>query len=87
MISGERDRYTLDLQPGETLDVQVTALESNAVFTILGPDRAPIPGTQEGQDITQWSAPISVGGVYAILVGPTRGSAMYTLKVQVSGPP
>ena len=82
VINGERDRYTLGLMAGETLDVIVTSLEANAVFTIIGPDGNPLPGTEEGKDINNWSVPINVEGTYSILVGPTRGNATYTLVVK-----
>jgi len=82
VISGERDRYTLGLMAGETLDVIITSLEANAVFTILGPDGNPLPGTEEGKDINNWAVPISTEGTYSILVGSTRGNATYTLVVK-----
>jgi hypothetical protein len=87
VISGERDRYTLSMRAGEILDVLITSLEGNAVFTILGPDHVALPGTEEGKDTIQWAVPIPADGSYAILVGPTRGNATYTLKVNVSGLP
>lgn len=83
VISGERDRYTLDLLPGETMQVQVSALENNAVFTLLGPGGTPVPGTEEGQDVTAWQVAAEEITTYSILVGPTRGSAAYTLGVTV----
>jgi hypothetical protein len=83
VIRGQRDRYTLSLLAGEILDVLISSLEGNAVFTILGPDQQPLMGTEEGKDTIQWSVPIQTAGVYAIVVGPTRGNATYTLKVNV----
>jgi hypothetical protein len=87
VIRGERDRYSLSMLAGEILDVQITSLEGNAVFSILGPDQIALPGTEEGKDTIQWAVPIPVDGVYSILVAPTRGNATYTLKVNVSGLP
>ena len=87
VIGGEHDRYSLTMLAGEMLDVQIASLEGNAVFSILGPDQVPLPGTEEGRDTIQWAVPISVDGEYSILVGPTRGNATYTLKVNVSGLP
>jgi hypothetical protein len=89
VISGERDRYSLSMLAGETLEVQITSLESNAVFSILGPSpsQVALPGTEEGKDITQWTVTIPADGAYSILVGPTRGNATYTLKVKASGTP
>lgn len=82
VISGERDRYTLGLLAGETLDVVISSMEGNAVFTILDPDGNPLPGTEEGKDINNWSVRIIREGTYSILVGPTRGNATYTLVVK-----
>jgi len=86
VISGERDRYTLNMLAGEILSVVVSSLEGNAAFSILGPDQTPVPGTEEYKGTIQWSIPIPADGTYAILVGPTRGNATYTLKVNVSPP-
>jgi hypothetical protein len=83
VISGDRDRYTFSAMAGEMLEVQVSSMEGNAVFTIVGPDNNPLPGTEEGKDINIWSVPIPVEGTYAILVGSTRGNATYTLKVNM----
>jgi hypothetical protein len=86
VISGERDRYTLNMLAGEILSVVVSSLEGNAAFSILGPDQTPVPGTEEYKGAIQWSIPIPSDGAYAILVGPTRGNATYTLNVNVSPP-
>jgi hypothetical protein len=86
VISGERDRYSLSMLAGEILDVQITSLEGNAVFSILDVNQVPFPGTEEGKDTIQWAVPAAVDGTYSILVGSTRGNATYTLKVRVSLP-
>ena len=86
VISGQRDRYTLSMAKGEMLDVIITSTEANAAFTILGPDGNPLMGTEEGKDTNNWAVPAPSDGSYAILVGPTRGNATYSLKVTVSGP-
>ncbi len=83
VIRGERDVYQLNALAGETLDVIITSMEGNAVFTILGPDDNPLPGTEEGKDINNWTVPIIVEGIYTIVVGSTRGNAAYTLKVSI----
>jgi len=83
VISGERDRYSLSMLAGEILDVQITSLEGNAVFSILDVNQVPFPGTEEGKDTIQWAVPAPVDGTYSILVGSTRGNATYTLKVKV----
>lgn len=86
VLSGERDRYNVSMIAGEILDVQITSLEGNAVFSILGPDQVALPGTEEGRDTILWAVPIPSDGAYSILVGSTRGNATYTLKVKASVP-
>jgi len=83
VLSGQRDRYTLSMAKGETLDVVLNSSEGDAVFTILGPDGNPLMGTEEGKDINNWAVPVPSDGSYAIQVGPTRGNATYTLTVKV----
>jgi hypothetical protein len=83
VINGERDRYSLSAMAGENLEVIITSTEANAVFTIIGPDNNPLPGTEEGKDTNNWSVPIQMEGTYSIIVGSTRGNATYTLKVNI----
>jgi hypothetical protein len=85
VIRGERDRYKVDMIAGETLSVTLSSTESNAAFTILGPDQKPVAGTEEGKDIIQWWITVPANGTYTILVGPTRGNATYKLNIKVSG--
>ncbi len=84
VISGQRDRYNLSLIKGEMLDVIITSLEANAVFSIIGPDGNALPGTEEGKDTNNWAVPAPSDGTYSIVVGSTRGNATYTLNVSVS---
>jgi hypothetical protein len=84
VLNGERDRYILNALAGEKLSVLISSQEGNAVFSIIGPDQNPLPGTEEGKDVNNWSVPIFIEGSYAILVGSTRGNATYTLKVEVN---
>lgn len=87
VISGERDRYTFSAMKGETLDVVINSLEHNAAFTVIAPDNNALPGTEEGRDATKSNNTISTDGNYAILVGPTRGNATYTLRVKINETP
>ncbi|MCE1252440.1 MAG: hypothetical protein LWX83_02700 [Anaerolineae bacterium] len=83
VVSGQRDRYNLSLSKGEMLDVIITSLEANAVFSIIGPDGNALPGTEEGKDTNNWAVPAPSDGSYSIVVGSTRGNATYTLDVKV----
>jgi hypothetical protein len=86
VVSGQRDRYTVSLITGELLQVELTALESNGAFSIMMPDGTALPGTEEGVDIASGFWIVPADGVYAIIVGPTRGNASYTLYVQTQDP-
>lgn len=86
VLSGQRDRYELQVVPGEMLDVWLMSLEGNAVLSILGPDGAPLPGTEEGRDVTRWTVILPAGGTHSIVVGSTRGNASYTLSVHTAIP-
>lgn len=83
VLRGERIRYSLETQDNEYLQVYLTALEQNAALTIIGPDGAPLPGTEEGTDATAWSGVVPSAGEYIIEVGSTRGNAAYRLSVGV----
>ena len=84
VVSGQRDRYNLDLIKGEMLDVVISSTEGNAVFSIIGPDGNALAGTEEGKDINNWAVQAPSDGSYSIVVGSTRGNATYTLQVNVS---
>jgi len=63
--------------------VHISSREKNAVFSILGPDTTALPGAEEGVDATDWSGELPLSGEYAILVGPSRGNATYTLEITI----
>jgi len=86
VLSGQRDRYELQVVPGEMLDVWLMSLEGNAVLSILGPDGAPLPGTEEGQGVTRWTVILPAGGTHSIVVGSTGGNASYTISVHTTVP-
>lgn len=69
------------------MSVKISALESNAVFSLANPDGQVVAGTEEGQDTTTWNGTLAQTGDYAITVGPTRGNATYRLEVTVVSPP
>ena len=83
VVRGERAQYSLETQANEFMQVALTAVEQNAAMTILGPDGAALPGTEEGKDATTWSGVVPAAGEYIIEVGSTRGNATYSLIVGV----
>lgn len=82
VVSGTRDRYRLWAQAGQTMRVNITSLEDNATFQVLGPDGALL---KEGE-ATEWESQLSQTGDYAIVVGPTRGNATYRLEIEIPPP-
>lgn len=83
---GARQSYILGARAGQQMQVSITALEENAVFTIYQPDGTAIAGTEEGQDATNWAGTLPATGDYIISVGGTRGNATYTFVVSITGP-
>jgi hypothetical protein len=84
VVRGDRDVYTLRVRAGQAMFVNLTAIESNAAFTIYAPkSETPVPGTEEENDVASWSGSTSTSGAYRIVVGGTRGNATYKLHVSV----
>ncbi len=73
IVRGTQDRYILGARAGQTMIVNVTSREKNAVFTILGPDATALEGTDEELDATDWTDELPLSGDYSIWVYPTRG--------------
>jgi hypothetical protein len=96
VVRGDNDWYDLTAKAGQTMDVRITSVESNAVFQIYqpgfkvtkddgmtfaeGPTLAKAGG---GDDAMTWIGRLPASGKYLIVVGGTRGNASYTLKVSI----
>ena len=84
VIRGERSRYSVKAKAGQTLTVNITSSENNAVFQIYLPgEKETLPGAGERDDATKWSGQIPADNEYIIVVGPTRGNASYTLTYSI----
>jgi hypothetical protein len=97
VIRGESDQYSLAAKEGQKMEVVITALEKNAVFTIYQPGYqvgkdadgilevkgATLPGAGGGDDTAYWKGDLPKSGAYLILVRSTRGNAAYKLKVSI----
>jgi len=92
VVRGERDFYYLTAKAGQKMEVEINALEKNAVFQIYKPgyrigaeeiEGETLPGAGETDDATQWKGELPVTGKYLFVVGGTRGNATYELKVSV----
>jgi hypothetical protein len=72
IVRGTEQRYVLGARSGQLMQVHVSALEQNAVFSVFDPSGQPLAGTEPGRDTTDWSSTLPVTGDYQITVGATR---------------
>ena len=77
-MRGDRDVYLLTADGGQTMTVNITSLEDNAVFDIVTPSGLILD--TESMDTRQL---LPHRGDYQIIVGGTRGNATYELTVAI----
>ena len=94
---GERDCYTLRARKGQILTVeQSDTPDTNIVFQIYqprwrivgSPDQMAVggmtlAGTAEGEDARRFSGPLPATGEYLLVLGTSRGSGEYRLRVAI----
>jgi hypothetical protein len=94
---GKRDCYTLPARKGQMLTVeQSDAPDTNIVFQIYQPPwrivgsadqmavgDTTLPGTAEGEDARRFSDTLPATGDYLLVVGTSRGSGAYRLRVEI----
>lgn len=96
VVRGTRDIYSFSARKGQTANIEVSAVESNAAMSVWRPGThvgAPeddiqgkaLPGAGEAQDAQRWSGALPETGRYLIVVGPTRGNATYKLRLRITG--
>lgn len=78
VVRGTRDIYLLGARRRQTLTLNITSVEKNAVFDILAPNESILR-----QEATSWRGILPATGDYKIIVGGTRGNASYRLQVMV----
>ena len=78
VISGERNRYTLEAAAGQTMNIALVSVEDNAVFDVYGPGDVLL-----SSEVTTASIVLPESGVYAIIAGSTRGNASYDLTIEI----
>jgi hypothetical protein len=95
VIRGERELYSVRARAGQTMTVSVAAIERNAVFDIYAPGARigrdedgilDVRGTEltpPNTDVRSWKGRLPADGSYLIVVGGTRGNAIYKLKVRI----
>ncbi len=79
VISGERDVYELEASSGQQMEIEITSLEDNAVFSVIGPG-----GFLLANEETSVSLVLPHTGVYLVVVGGTRGNATYEATFSIS---
>lgn len=93
VVRGERDLYAVMARAGQLLPVEVEAAEDNAAFEVFAPgcrvrqsasgpefNGEPLTGDHAG-DPRAWTGRAPLTGAYLVAVGPTRGNAVYELKL------
>jgi hypothetical protein len=83
VVRGDRDVYIVGANGGQSMSVNISSLERNAVFQIEAPGGNELRGAGETDDAMQWSGTLPASGDYRIIVGGTRGNASYTLRVSI----
>lgn len=95
VVRGDRDIYPITASAGQTMTIDITSAEDNAVFQVFPPGThysqdeydvwtfhgRPLRGA--GGDTRRWSGRLASGGRYLIVVGGTRGNASYRMHVQI----
>jgi hypothetical protein len=94
---GGRDCYTFSARAGQTLSVtQPHPVEGNIALQVYRPHWRlahdanglrvtgdPLPGAAEGQDASRWSGRLPAGGEYLLVLGTTRGSGEYRVRLRI----
>ena len=85
VLRGDRARHsTVYAKTGQTLEVDITSDEDNAVFQIYLPgEKGTLPGAGEMDDAKKFAGKVPTDGEYVIVVGPTRGNATYKLSYSI----
>ncbi len=84
VVRGERDLYQLNIKGNQKLAVHISSLEHNAVFQIYyAKTKEYLKKTSELDDATDWKGKTTLSGDYVIVVGSTRGNALYKLQVKI----
>lgn len=78
VVRGTRDIYLVGARKGQTMTLNITSLENNAVFDVIAPN-----GQTVRQEATSWKAAVPATGDYRIVVGGTRGNASYKLVIGI----
>ncbi|MBD0334325.1 MAG: hypothetical protein ICV62_02450 [Cyanobacteria bacterium Co-bin13] len=75
---GERNVYRVSAQGGQQMALNITSPENNAVFDVISPSGYVLARESTSEDLL-----LPQTGDYQIVVGGTRGNAVYTLKIDI----
>ena len=78
VVRGDRHVYLLSAQGGQTMSLDISSLEDNAVFDVVSPS-----GYILMRESMSESVPLPETGEYKVIVGGTRGNATYDLAVSI----
>jgi hypothetical protein len=78
VVRGDRKTYIVNAAKNQSMTLSVSALESNAVVDLIGPD-----GKVIKQGATTVKQVLPATGDYQVVVGGTRGNATYEVKIAI----
>ena len=79
VVRGTTDTYVLNARANQTMRVNISSVEDNAVFDVVAPN-----GQTLESETTSFSGKLPATGDYRIVVGGTRGNATYKLQVGIN---
>jgi hypothetical protein len=78
VVRGDRKTYIVNAAKNQSMTLSVTALESNAVVALVGPD-----GKVIKQEATTVKQVLPATGDYQVIVSGTRGNATYEVTIAI----
>jgi hypothetical protein len=78
VVRGDRKIYLVNAAKNQSMKISVTALESNAVVDLIGPD-----GKVIKKEATTVKQVLPATGDYQVIVSGTRGNATYEVKIAI----
>jgi hypothetical protein len=83
VVRGETQKYVVRAKSGQKMSIKISAVEDNAAFQIVEPNKQFLPGAEEADDAKQWIGLLPATGKYVIVVGGIRGNATFSLNVEI----
>jgi hypothetical protein len=97
VVRGDRDCFSIGARDGQHLAIaQVNPVDRNIVVQLYRPAwkiskgadgltvaGSALPGAGDGDDAPGWSGNLPAGGSYLLVVGTSRGSGEYHLRIEI----